>query len=175
MPEVHALIERAKHGDKEAFAGLYDRYARPVFLDLVGRLGSREDAEDVLQAVFLKAWTRLRSLRRPERFAPWLFRMARNRAIDHLRYRRRRPMEALPDDVFAPDLTGLSADDEAVHRAVAALKPESRSLLMLRAVHGWPATEVAEAWGQSAATVRRHYARLLAHLESRLGKEHANV
>ena len=175
MTPLSQLVERAQQGDREAFGGLYDRFARPLFLDLVGRLGSRDDAEDVLQASFLSVWTRLPTLRTPSRFAPWLFRVARNRATDALRQRRRRPtFSALSDDLLAP-LGDGDGDDERVRKVVAAMKPESRALLLLRAVQGWSTEDVAKAWGLSAPTIRRRTARLRAHLERQLQLERTHA
>lgn len=175
MPTVESLIQQSRQGSREAFAALYDRFARALFLDLVGRVGSREDAEDALQAVFLKAWTRLGSLRDDARFTPWLFRLARNRAIDVLRRRRRRPQEALPDDTFAPVDDAFPGDTEVLERLVADLKPESRALLMLRAVQGWSAEDIGTAWGQSASTIRRRYTRIVEHLDANLAREERHV
>ena len=75
-------VGRAMGGDRAAFARLYERYGRPVFLDLVARLRVREDAEDALQLTFLSAWSALPRLRHPERFVGWLFRIGRNKARD---------------------------------------------------------------------------------------------
>ena len=76
------LVRKAAAGEREAFASLYDRFARPVFLTLVGILRTREDAEDALQAAFLAAWERLPTLRRRDRFVPWLFRILPRKACD---------------------------------------------------------------------------------------------
>jgi RNA polymerase sigma-70 factor (ECF subfamily) len=100
---------------------------------------------------------------------PWLFRIARNKAKDIARHRRARPVgEALGEDLIDP-ADGASSQEE-VERLVASLKPPLRSLVLLRAVQGWSAEEVAAALGTSPSTVRRRYARALRHLRER----HAN-
>ena len=157
-------------GDRGAFAALYDLCARGLFLDLVGRLGSREDAEDALQASFLTAWHRRGTLASPDRFMGWLFRIGRNKAVDLLRKRLRAPGRLEDADlILAPALSPGS--DGELARALHGLKPESRSLLLLRAVHGWDAHEVAAAWSTSPSTIRRRYARLLDHLRTYLARE----
>jgi RNA polymerase sigma-70 factor (ECF subfamily) len=163
------LVRRAAAGEPAAFASLYDRFARPVFLTLVGLLRIREDAEDALQSTFLTAWERLPSLRRPSRFAPWLFRIARNKARDIARKRRERLLPEPPESDLLGPFRAASSRDE-VSRILASLEPGTRSLVLLRAVHGWSAEEVAVALGKSPATVRRRYAGALERLRRRTGK-----
>jgi RNA polymerase sigma-70 factor (ECF subfamily) len=168
MDAVADLVLRARSGDAAAFTDLYARYGRPVFLYLAGLLRLREDAEDALQATFLSAWRHLSSLRSDDRFAPWLFRIARNAARDVERRRSAWP-RALAD---GDDLLGAAAPRDTVHgdvrECLADLRPETRALVLLRAVNGWTAEEVGAAFSWSAATVRRRYARALALLEGRL-------
>lgn len=120
-----ADVGRAARGDREAFARLYRRFARPVFVDLMGRLGRREDAEDALQAAFLSAWTNLPRLARPGRFVPWLFRIARNKARDQLRRSRQGLACVLADDVAAPP-AGERPELDALRLAQEALEPARR-------------------------------------------------
>lgn len=162
-------------GDREAFAALYDLYARPVYLFLVGRLRAREEAEDALQATFLSAWRALPRLERPDRFARWLFRIARSRAADVRR--RRSPAVRLVgggEDLLGPDDGDEDPELGDVRDAVAALRPESRALLLLRSVEGWTAEEVAGALGHSASTVRRRHARILRHLRTRIERRRSD-
>jgi RNA polymerase sigma-70 factor (ECF subfamily) len=157
----------ALKGDREAFARLYRQYARAVFVDLAARLGRREDAEDALQATFLAAWTNLPRLRRPDRFVPWLFRIARNKAKDQARRRRLGLVTLLPADVPAP-ATAERPDLEAMRALVDGLQPKTRAIVLLRALEGWSAEDVAAAHRLSVATVRRRYAKALEHLRAGL-------
>src|SRR5262245_38960632 len=84
------LVERAKTGDRDAFAALYDRTSRALFLYVVGIVGRTDDAEDVLHTAYLAAWERLPSPRQPAQFQAWLFRIGRNAARDVVRTGRRR-------------------------------------------------------------------------------------
>jgi RNA polymerase sigma-70 factor (ECF subfamily) len=160
-----ADVGAAVRGDREAFARLYRRFARPVFVDLVARLGRREDAEDALQATFLSAWTSLPRLARPGRFVPWLFRIARNKARDQLRRRRQGLACVLAEDVAAAPGRGRP-ELEALRALVDGLQPKTRAIVMLRALEGWSAEEVAAAHRLSVATVRRRYAKALEHLRA---------
>jgi len=164
--DLGTLVGRARGGDRDAFGRIYERLSRPVLLHLTVLLGRVDDAEDALQAAFLRAWTGLPRLREPARFTPWLFRVARNTALDMARRRKREPMPSGGSwDGLA--VAGEPAEGD-VRRAVEALRPATRSLVLLRAVQGWSAEEVAEAFGLHAATVRRRYARALEHLRTRL-------
>lgn len=158
-------VTDAARGDRAAFAGLYDAWSRPVFAFLVGLLRRREDAEDVLHDAFLAAWTRLPSLRDADRFAPWLFQIARNAALSR---RRRAPAQPLAHEPLAPAVEP-PGDAGAVGAALlAALDPDTRAVLLLRYVVGWSVEETAGALGTSPATVKRRAAAGLERLRLRL-------
>src|SRR5918999_909076 len=91
-----ALLQQIVSGDGEAFSRFYDRYASLVFTFALRLLGSRADAEDLLQEVFLYVWRQAQSYS-PERGSPeaWLITITRSRAIDKLRSIRRRDMTVL--------------------------------------------------------------------------------
>src|SRR5687767_15521888 len=102
MDAPREVVDRARRGDCTAFATLYDATSRPLYLYALAILRRPEDAEDAAHAAYLAAWRRLPALRDAGRFAPWLFRIARNAAHD---LRRRGPTpEPLPHDVPAPVL-----------------------------------------------------------------------
>ncbi|MDH3592571.1 MAG: RNA polymerase sigma factor [Planctomycetota bacterium] len=164
-PDVSAAIQ----GDRDAFTRLYRRYARSVFLDLVARLRTRQDAEDALQAAFVSAWRHLPRLTNPSRFVPWLFRIARNKAKDLLRKERLKPHRLHDPDLIAPSRPDRP-DLARIRDLVAKLQPKNRAIVMLRAVEGWSAADVALAQGLSVATVRRRYARALEHLRTGLAR-----
>jgi len=144
------LVERARAGDRDAFAALYDETSRALFLYVAGIVGRTEDAEDALHTAYLAAWERLPSLRRADRFPAWLFRIGRNAARDLVRHGRR--WAPLPDA-----LAGL----------LDGVKPETRALLLLRHGLEWTAEEIAAALGTSVPTVRRHLAQAHEHLRRR--------
>src|SRR5690242_21273155 len=82
------LIARARRGDVEAYNLLISRWEKRVYNYLLRLVGNREDALDLSQDVFLKAYQNLRKLDEPDRFAPWLFRIAHNEAYSMFRKRR---------------------------------------------------------------------------------------
>src|SRR5476649_1559250 len=82
--DLDATIRAVAAGDEEAFARLHAGYVRMVHAILLGRV-PRRDVDDLVQDVFLTAFTRIRELRDPAAFGGWLAAIARNRATDHLR------------------------------------------------------------------------------------------
>src|SRR6059058_211266 len=93
-------IRAVAAGDQDAFARLHAGYVRMVHAILLGRI-PRRDVDDLVQDVFLIAYTRIRELRDPAAFGAWLGTIARNRATDYLR--RSREQVALPDDIAGGD------------------------------------------------------------------------
>ena len=93
------LIQRARHGDVEAYNLLISRWEKRVYNYLLRIVGNREDALDLAQDVFLKAYQNLRKLEEASRFGPWLFRIAHNEAFSM--FRKRRPetgADSLPQE-----------------------------------------------------------------------------
>jgi len=157
------LIDRIGKGDADALALLYDRYASRV-LGLTTRiLGDRDEAEDVLQEVFLQVWRTPRQYDSARGSAgTWLLILARSRAIDRLRSLRRRgrdrhvPIDAQPltsgEDLERAAET--SQDGAAVRRALAELPDEQRRALELAYFGGYTQTEIAQMTGAPLGTVK---------------------
>ncbi|TWT41727.1 ECF RNA polymerase sigma factor RpoE [Phycisphaerae bacterium RAS1] len=140
MPSEHdddiRLLARAGAGDRDAFSLFFDRHAPRALGLLLKLLRSRPDADDVLQDVFCAVWTRAAEYN-AERGSPiaWLLLIARSRAIDYLRRRRRdtNPGAAV-ERVAADDAASLIDRDETsrgARRALADLPPEQRSVIEL--------------------------------------------
>jgi len=158
----------ARDGDREAFARLYHRFSRAVFLELAARVRGRQDAEDALQATFLSAWTNLPRLRRTSRFVGWLFSIARNKAHDQARGTMPRMVLLGGSEELIASRADSASEFDELRDLVAGLRPKSRATVLLRAVEGWSAEEVAKAHGVSASTVRRRYADAIEHLRAGL-------
>lgn len=165
--EETALVERALGGDAGAFGELAERsWPALVRLARVALAGAPE-AEDVAQEALLAAWRGLARLRRPERFTPWLRRIAWRQA---LRAARRKP--ELPLDATSPQPRSPSPSPDAridVERLLGCLSPRERAVVYLSEVEGKSAVEIGEELGIAAATARVHRwqarRRLAAHLE----------
>ena len=167
--EVDALlVGAARVGNRGAFAELHSRWARTIHGVLLASV-PRQDVDDLVQDVFLKAFRKLTSLRDDLAFGGWLLQIARNCAADY--HRRATPAEALRDDVAAPD-----ADERRAHEAVDAIRslpPAYRETLVLRLVEGMTGPEIAERTGLTPDSVRVNLHRGFKLLREKLGGENA--
>ncbi|MBQ5653453.1 MAG: RNA polymerase sigma factor [Alistipes sp.] len=160
------LIRKVREGDAEAFAPLVERYSRPIFALVVGIVGQREEAEELTQDIFLKAYTRLSTFGGRSTFSTWLYRIACNTALSAVRSRRRRfalfdsdRSERLPDVPDEGELTALSqAQEQALLAALDRLEADERALIQLHYYENRPLSECGEilSISESNAKVRLH-------------------
>lgn len=163
--EDAALIRAACEGDRAAFGQLYERYARFVHGVLLSRVPP-DDAEDLVQDVFLNAWRRLRTLRDDSAFGAWLAAIARNRAADH--HRRPAIHEEVHEDLPAKDCE--ESDALAILAAIQSLPDTYRETLTLRLVEGLSGAEIAARTGLTQGSVRVNLYRGMQQLREKLGK-----
>ena len=177
---IERLVQQARDGDAGAFGQLFDHYGEPVYRYIASRVNRPSDAEDLTQIVFVKA---LEALPRYESrgipFGGWLFRLARNTVIDHVRTRRdHADLEALAEQAGSepgPDAVVVARDEiAAVVEALAALTDEQRDAIALRFFAGLSAREAAEAMGKQEGTVRGLQFRAIAALRRQLGIDGAD-
>jgi RNA polymerase sigma-70 factor (ECF subfamily) len=171
------LVARLAHGELEAAADLYDRYAALVFGLARRILRNDEDAEEVVQDVFSQAWRSARRFdARRGSVAGWLLVMARSRAIDRLRGRESRPLSAPgsdPDSMPSSDAgptEQLTLNEEAgrLRAAVAALPAIQREALELAYFQGLTQSEIAERLAQPLGTIKTRIRSALGTLRERL-------
>lgn len=163
-----ALAARAQRGDEAAFAALYERFARMVHAILVSMVPF-DEAPDLSQDVFVKAWRGLPGLREPQRFGPWLATIARNRGRDALK----RPtlvQSGLPDDAPAPP-GPEPGDAGAILARLRALPEAYRETLALRLVEGLTGPEIARRTGLTHGSVRVNLTRGMKLLRERLEQD----
>ena len=174
---IDRLVVRAKTGDPEAFGAIFDHYHAPVYRYIAARVNRPSDAEDLAQLVFVKA---LEALPRYEArgipFGGWLFRLARNVVIDHVRTRRDHAtldviVEVSDGEDGPDDLAVLRQEMDNVADALQRLTPEQREAIELRFFAGLSAKEAAEAMGRQEGTVRGLQFRAIAALRRELGIE----
>lgn len=160
------LVRRMAAGDELALGALYDRYS-PLLHSVVFRIvGDPDDAEEVLEETFWQAWRQAGRYEESRGGAStWLVMMARSRALDRVRARRRFreeateeiPESAIIDLETGPDPLGAAMDADVrrlVAQAVAALPPEQRQTVELAYFKGMSQSEIAEATGQPLGTVK---------------------
>ena len=161
------LIGRARQGDVEAYNLLISRWEKRVYNYLLRITGEREEALDLSQEVFLKAYQHLRKLEDPARFAPWLFRIAHNEAFSAFRKRK------VENDVLV--VTEAEGEEIGVERppafplelsiavttALTRLTEEQRETVVLKIYQGFKFEEIAEILSCPVSTVKsRLYAAL---------------
>lgn len=153
--EDRDLIAKARRGDVEAYNLLVSRWEKRVFNYLLRLTGHREDALDVSQETFLKAYQNLPKLDDPARFAGWLFRIAHNEAYSLLR--RRRPEADLADNARPANPGGRLLPIElslAVESALKGLSEDHREAVLLKVYQGFKFEEMAEILGCPVSTVK---------------------
>jgi RNA polymerase sigma-70 factor (ECF subfamily) len=184
------IVALARQGREAAYRELIRRYERPVFSLILRMVRDHQLAEDLAQETFIKALNAIGSYRPEFKFSSWIFKIANNAAIDHLR---RRELDTLsidgaPHATTAEDIeaTALQVGDRgesplaelearelgsAIERAIGRLRPEYRSCIMLRHVEGLAYEEIAQLLDLPLGTVKtyihraRHELRdILAHL-----------
>lgn len=183
LKDEAALIAEAVAGSERAFQTLVERYQRPVFSLVVRMVRDHGIAEDVTQEVFVKAWLALARYDPRRRFASWLFKIASNAAIDHLR---RKKVPTVPIESGDPDAWSVldrlederaeAADTlvkrhelaEALEAAIAALRPEYRLVVLLRFKEELPYRDIAEVTGMPLGTVKTNLRRARREIEQRL-------
>ncbi len=165
--EALALCARA--GERQAFASLVRRHQDRVFAFLVRLLGTRDEAVELTQDTFLKAWNALPTWRPEARWSTWLFQIARNTAFDLLRRRQR--VEFVPLDTDTVDAvwdattptpeTLLDSRQrlDLLERALAALPAEQREILLLRELEDLSYAELGALLRINEGTVKSRLAR----------------
>ena len=168
------LARAAAAGDREAFAGIYDRYADRLHDFCVGMLRDRDGAADCVQDTFCTAATRLTQLQQPDKLRPWLYAIARNEALRRIRERRREIVsDELPDAVsHEPGPDTLAARTELadlIAEAAGGLSDRDRSVLELAYRHGLDGADLADALGVSPTNATKMVYRLRETIERSLG------
>jgi len=167
---LERLVVEAQRGDAYAFGRIFDEYSGPIYRFVVSRVGRPSDAEDLTQAIFVKALEALpRYEARGVPFGGWLFKLARNAVIDHVRTNRQQlTLEAVEDrplEEAGPETVVVLRDDlDAVARALDALTEDQREVIELRFFAGLSAREAAYAMGRQEGTIRGLQFRAIATL-----------
>ena len=169
------LIEDAVQGEASAFGALYDHYQPKIYRFVVIKVSRREEAEDLTHQVFLDAWTHMPGYQRMGfPFSSWLYRIARNKVIDH--YRTKKDHLAIDDvdpEQFAAAAPGDAELDaaftlERVRSAIAKLKPEYQDIIMMRFVEDLSLKETAHAMEKSEGAIKLMQHRAIKQLKQLL-------
>lgn len=170
IEEENDAIRRTLAGEPDAFGPLVEAYQKNVYNLALRMTGSAEDALDMSQEAFIKAYNSLASFRGDSKFSVWLYRIVSNVCLDFLRARSRGAAVSLtaekPDggdaeEVQIPDLSALPEEElerkttrEAVRRGILALPAEARQILLLREINGLSYGEIAAVLDLDEGTVK---------------------
>jgi RNA polymerase sigma-70 factor, ECF subfamily len=161
------LVARSIGGDQDSFNQLILRWERPIYALAYRTIGREEDARDVCQETFLRAFRALPKFRGQSKFSSWLYRIALNLCHDWLRRERRAPTVQPPEDVDLGEIQASAGPSESiealvarqdlarhVERAMAQLPEEQRTAIVLKEYHGLTFQEIADVMGCPLSTVK---------------------
>jgi RNA polymerase sigma-70 factor, ECF subfamily len=170
------LVQKCQAGEKGAFQELVSRYHQKVYMVILGLLRNREDALEVAQETFFRAYQKIKSFQGGSSFYTWIYRIAVNLSIDAQRRQKRNPLD------FRESMDGLLETQNEVARdpfsdvhdrelretllkAINDLTPEHKAVIVLRTIEGLSYKDIGEILGCSEGTVmsRLHYARKKLH------------
>jgi RNA polymerase sigma-70 factor (ECF subfamily) len=180
------LVARSNGGDPDSFNELIKRWERPIYALAYRQIGREEDARDVCQETFLRAFRALKGFRGQAKFSSWLYRIAINLCRDWMRRERRTPVMQAPEDVDLMDLAAARGPSEsiedrigrndlsrAVERAMAVLPEEQRAAIVLKEYHGLTFQEIADLVGCPLSTVKTRLYQGLTVLRRELARTNA--
>jgi RNA polymerase sigma factor (sigma-70 family) len=163
-------VESCRDGSPEQFRLLVDRYQKPLFAYLSGRLGNITDAEEAAQDCFVRAFLSLNKLRKPDSFYAWLLGIAGRVLKEHFRSRQRQERHRATLETLTEENTEATPD-YPLEEAIATLPENCRQVLLLHYYEGLPCHEVGRRLGMPLGTVTktlsRAYALLRQDLEQR--------
>jgi RNA polymerase sigma-70 factor (ECF subfamily) len=188
MPRTdEELVARATAGDADSFNQLVMRWERPIYALAYRTLGREEDARDVVQEAFLRAYRGLRGFKGEAKFSSWLYRITLNLCRDWIRRERRAPVVQVPDGADPIDLADTQAApgdsveelvsrremSRAVAKAMAELPEDQRTAILLKEYHGLTFQEIADMLDCPLSTVKTRLYQGLSVLRRRLERQQA--
>ena len=178
------LVARSRGGDLDSFNQLVLRWERPIYALAYRVIGREEDARDVAQETFLRAFRALSGFKGQAKFSSWLYRITLNLCRDWIRRERRTPIAQAPEGVDLVELASESAPSEsiedlvarreigrAVARAMAELPDEQRTAIILKEYHGLTFQEIADLLDCPLSTVKTRLYQGLTVLRKQLAKD----
>jgi len=170
------ILRRAQRGDERAFALILRAYETPIFNYVYRIVGDRALAEDLTQEVFVRVFQALPRFSLRCKFTTWLFQVTKNRVLDELRARERRPQAVVAiEDVPRLELVDPPVERQetidAVWRAVRDLNPDLKMALLLRDIAGLPYNEIADSLEITLATVKWRIFKAREEVQQALARE----
>ena len=167
MSTDEELVARSRTGDLDSFNQLVLRWERPIYALAYRTIGREEDARDVCQETFLRAFRALGGFKGEAKFSSWLYRITLNLCRDWVRRERRTPVVQPPEDVDLIEMAAAAEPSESIEdlvarkdltrlvkRAMALLPEEQRTAIVLKEYHGLTFQEIADLVGCPLSTVK---------------------
>ena len=182
------LVARSMGGDHDSFNQLILRWERPIYALAYRTIGREEEARDVCQETFLRAFRALPKFRREAKFSSWIYRIALNLCRDWARKERRAPVVQAPEDMDLIEMAAAAEPSESiedlvarkdltrvVEAAMALLPEEQRTAIVLKEYHGLTFQEIAELQGCPLSTVKTRLYQGLTVLRRELARNPGRV
>jgi RNA polymerase sigma-70 factor (ECF subfamily) len=158
--DIDLLVKNAVAGDAEVFGKLYDMYVKRIYRHIFYRVGNVEDAEDLTQQVFMKAWKAIgRYKKTSSPFIAWLMRISHNLVTDFYRSKKDKvylDTELVADDRdSSPERVGeVNFEQQQLRKAILQLPDEQQQVIMMRFIEGFTYVEIASSLGKSEGAIR---------------------
>jgi RNA polymerase sigma-70 factor, ECF subfamily len=175
-PDDATLIKRCREGDREAFGEIIERYYRAAYASAYAVLGNAGDTEEIVQETFVQAWQKLGKLREPSALPGWIWRIARDTALKHIRkHKRMHRVEQVPEDgdqSHAPDAPLVQDEEKAeLLEALKQLPEDMRDALLMKYWEEIDYDEMSKRTGASPAALYQRVCRGLKRLREILEQE----
>lgn len=170
--EERVVMQRCRRGSRDAFEFFVNTYMKDAYFIALGLVGNREDALDLSQEAFVRAYRNINQVKPDRKFFPWFYQILKNLCISHLRKRRYRkassldadncPEVAATGDIFSPDIVVDKNEVKGrVWKAISKLDEKHREVIVLRHFRGMSYDEISEALfcNKGTVTSRLYYAR----------------
>lgn len=175
LEDERQLTDRARRGEEGAFDALVHRYKKDVYRLAYRFAGNAEDAHDLAQDAFLKAYLSLSDFRGDASFKTWIYRITMNLSINHVRSAAVSRKSDVPAEELDPAKSGkilssiLSSEmGDRLREAIDMLPPRQRETLVLKVYHDLKYTEIAEVMGCSVGTAKANFFHAVGHLRKAL-------
>jgi len=174
--EIEAFVKQSQDGDHDAFAKLYDIFIDPIYRYVYYRVNA-DDAEDIVETVFLKVWENLARYKSTKKaFSAWVFRIAHNLVVDYYRASKERRHDELPEDLKTHQRehspikqTEQALDSEILKIAIKKLKKNYQEVIVYKFINDLSNPEIAEILKRSEGSLRILQHRALKALKRELG------
>lgn len=167
--QIKELVKAAKDGNEPAFSEIYNSFITPIYRFVYFRVGSKEEAEDLTQTVFLRAWKALDKFDETTYFSPWLYTIARNAVIDFWKKKKCIPLEDMEEELAeTPDFSSFEkeADFTKVKDAIKNLNEGQQEIISLRFIDDLSNAEISKKTGKSEVAIRQIQCRAIKQLKN---------